>query len=83
MTIHFRMLLQRRVWCKSVAVLDYNSNVGGVDKNNSELQSYKMTHDERHCKYYQKMYSYMLNIICLNSHIIYWKKGGLLPADSS
>jgi hypothetical protein len=60
---------------KPVAVLDYNKHMGGVDRNDSQLRSYKMTLERLH-KYYQKILRYMLDIICLNAHIIYWEKEG-------
>jgi len=60
---------------KPSAILDYNKNMGGVDRNHGQLQSYKLA---REClkKYYQKMFRYLLNVVGLNAFIIYKKKGG-------
>jgi len=60
---------------KPSVVLDYNKNMGGVDRNDDKLQSYKLAR-ERLKKYYQKMYRCLLNVVCLNAFIIYKKKGG-------
>jgi len=56
---------------KPFVVLDYNKNMGGVNRNDGQLQSYKLA-EERLKKYYQKMFRYL----CLNAFIIYKKKGG-------
>jgi len=48
---------------------------GGVNRNDGQLQSYKLAR-ERLKKYYQKMFRYLLDVVCLNAFIIYKKKGG-------
>jgi len=60
---------------KPSVVFDYNKNMGGVDRNDGQLQSYKLAR-ERLKKYYQKMFRYLLDVVCLNAFIIYKKKGG-------
>jgi len=60
---------------KPSVMLDYNKNMGGVDRNDGQLQSYKLA--RKHLKkYYQKMFRYLLDVACLNAFIIYKKKGG-------
>ena len=46
--------------------------MGGVDRNNGQLQSYKLTR-ERLKKYYQKMFRYLLDVVCLKAFNIYMK----------
>ena len=60
---------------KPAVVLDYNKNMGGVDRNDAQLQSYKLAR-ERIKKLYHKMFRYLLDVVCLNAFIIYRKKGG-------
>ena len=47
----------------------------GVNRNYGQLQSYKLA-QERLKKYYQKMFRYFLDGVCLNAFIIYKKEGG-------
>jgi hypothetical protein len=54
---------------------DYNKNMGGVDRNDGQLHAYKLAR-ERLKKSYQKMFHYLLDVVCLNAFIIYKKKGG-------
>ena len=49
--------------------------MGGVDRNDGQLQSYKLAR-EHLMKYYQKMFRYLLDVVCQNAFIIYKKKGG-------
>ena len=49
--------------------------MGGVDRNDGQLQSYKLAREHLK-KYYQKMFHYLLDLVCLNPFIIYQKKGG-------
>jgi hypothetical protein len=58
---------------KPIAVLDYNKNIGGVDRNDSQLGSYKITCERFH-KYYQKLFSFLLDIVYVNAHIIFREK---------
>jgi len=60
---------------KPSVILDYNKNMGGVDRNVGQFQSYKLAR-ERLKKYYQKMFCYLLDVVCLNAFMIYKKKGG-------
>ena len=60
---------------KPSVVFDYNKNMGGVDRNDGQLQSYELAR-ELLKKYYQKMFRYLLDEVCLNAFIIYKKKGG-------
>jgi len=60
---------------KPFVVLDYKKNMGGVDRNDGQLQSYKLAREHLK-KYYQKMFRYLLNVVCLNTFIIYKKMGG-------
>jgi len=62
---------------KPFVVLDYNKNVVGVDRNDGQLQNYKLAR-ERPGKYYQKLFRYFLDVVCLNAFIIYKKKGGTI-----
>jgi hypothetical protein len=64
---------RKRVIQKPYVVLD-DKNTGEVDRNDGQLQRYKLA---REClkKYYQKMYHYLLDLVCLNPFII-CKKGG-------
>jgi len=60
---------------KPSVILDYNKKMGGVDRNDGQLQSYKLAR-ERLKKYYQKMNRYLLDVVCLNAFIMYKKKSG-------
>jgi len=60
---------------KSSVVLQYYKNMLGVDRNDGQLQSYKLA-QERLKKYSQKMFCHLLDVVCLNTFIIYKKKGG-------
>jgi len=66
---------RQRVIQKPSVVLDYNKNMVGVDRNDGQPQNYKLAR-ERPGKYYQKMFRYLLDVVCLNAFIIYKKKGG-------
>ena len=68
------VITRQGVLQKPSVVLDYNKNMGGVDSNDGQLQSYKLAQE---ClkKYYQKMLCCLLNVVCLNAFIIYKKKG--------
>ena len=59
---------------KPSVILDYDKNMGGVDRNDGQLQSHKLA-PECLKKYYQKMFCYILDVVCLNAFIIYKKKG--------
>jgi hypothetical protein len=56
--------------------------LGSNDRNYFQLWSYKMA-CEMICKYYQKVFRYMLNIVNLNPHVIYrkkWRNVGKIPS---
>jgi hypothetical protein len=55
--------------------LQYYKNVLGVDRNDGQIQTYKLT-PERLKKYYQKMFCSLLDVVYLNTFIIYKKKVG-------
>jgi len=57
---------------KPSVVFDYNKIMGGVKRNDGQLQSYNLA-SERLKKYYQKMFHYLLEVVCLNAFIIYKK----------
>jgi len=65
---------------KPSVILDYNKNTGGVDRNDGQLQSYKLA-QERLKKYYQKMFRYLLDVVRLNAFIIYKKGGSICMLD--
>ena len=60
---------------KPSVVLDYNKNMEGVDRNDGQLQSYKLAREHLK-KYYQKTFRYLLDVVCLDAFTIYKKKGG-------
>ena len=55
------------------SVLDYSKNTEGVNRNDGQLQSYKLA---RECL---KKYYHLLNVVCLNAFVIYKKNGGSIP----
>ena len=60
---------------KPSVILQYYKNVLGVDRHDGQLQSYKLAPE--HLKtYYQKMFRYLLDVLCLNTFIMYKKKRG-------
>ena len=65
---------------KPSVILDYNKIMGGVDRNDGQLQSYKLAL-ERLEKYYQKMFRYLLDVVCLNAFIVYKKGGSISRLD--
>jgi hypothetical protein len=71
---------RKRVIQKSSVVLDYNKNMVGVDRNDGQLQNYKLAR-ERLKYYYQKMFRYLLDVVCLNTFIIYKKGGSISRLD--
>ena len=64
---------------KPSVILACNKNMGEVDRNDGQLQSNKLA---REClkKYYQKMFCYLLDVVCLNAFIICMKKGGSISS---
>jgi len=51
---------------KPSVIFDYNKNMGGVDRNDGQLQSYKLARERLKSK----------DVVCLTAFIIYKKKGG-------
>jgi len=60
---------------KPSVVFDDNKNMGGVDRNDGQLQSYKLAREHLK-KYYRKMFRCLLEVVCLIAFIIHKKKGG-------
>jgi len=54
---------------KPSVVFDYDKNMGAVDRNDGQLQSYELAR-ERLKEYYRKMFRYLLDVVCLNAFII-------------
>jgi hypothetical protein len=65
---------------KPSVILQYYKNMLGVNRNDGQLQSYKLA-PEHLKKYYQKMFHYLLDVVCLNAFIIYKKGGSLSRLD--
>jgi hypothetical protein len=65
---------RKRIIQKPYVVLDYNKNKT-VDKNDGQLHSYKLAREHLK-KYYQKTFRYLLDLVCLNTLIIYKNMGG-------
>jgi hypothetical protein len=59
---------------KPVAVIDYNANMGGVDRHDQMLQPYSAA--RKSMKWYRKLGIHFLQIALLNAHILYKKDGG-------
>ena len=55
-------------------VFDYKKNKGGVNRNDGQHQCYKLARER--VKYYQKIFCYLLDVVCLNAFITQKKKGG-------
>ena len=78
-TIHDEAMIEKeyrgqRIKKPKVAI-DYNKTVGGADLSDAYLVSYRNAR-KRLKKYYQKHFRHMLDICCLNSYLLYVKKGG-------
>ncbi|KAG5891125.1 hypothetical protein JTB14_022237 [Gonioctena quinquepunctata] len=59
---------------KPAAVVDYNQNMGGVDKTDMLLSTTKTV---RKCiKWYKKVFFHLLDLAVLNSHVVYKMKTG-------
>ena len=65
---------------KPSVVFDYNKNIGGVDRNDGQLQSYKLA--RKHLKKYYQMFRCLLDVVCLNAFIIHKKGGSISRLDS-
>jgi hypothetical protein len=62
---------------KPSVILQYCKNMLGVDRIDGQLQSYKLA-PEHQKKYYHKMFCHLLDVVCLNTFIIYKKKSGTI-----
>ncbi|XP_046998417.1 piggyBac transposable element-derived protein 4-like [Schistocerca americana] len=60
---------------KPQVVDDYNKNMEGGDRCDSQLQSYQMA-ISRLKKHYQKLFRHLLDIVCYNAYILYKMHGG-------
>ncbi|XP_012273615.1 piggyBac transposable element-derived protein 4 [Orussus abietinus] len=71
--------MQKRNVIKKVpeVVFDYNNKMGGVDMSDSIIIAYS-TARKRLKKYYKKIFLHLLDVICLNSYLIYKMNGGKL-----
>ncbi|KAG5863717.1 hypothetical protein JTB14_034448 [Gonioctena quinquepunctata] len=59
---------------KPAAIVDYNQNIGGVDKTDMLLST---TETVRKCiKWYKKVFFHLLDLAVLNSHVVYKMKTG-------
>lgn len=59
---------------KPLAVLDYNENMGGVDKSDMMLSFTDSA--RRTIKWYKKFFLHLLDTSVLNSHVVYGMKTG-------
>ena len=60
---------------KPEAVIDYNQNMGGVDKSDQCLSYYPVARNHQR-KYYKKIFRHLINQSVWNSYVIHKKKGG-------
>lgn len=60
---------------KPESIIIYNKTMGGVDLSDALLTAYTCTR-KRVTKYYQKQFRHLIDIVCLNSFIVYQKLGG-------
>ena len=59
---------------KPQCIIDYNRNMGGVDKQDQMLEPYSAA--RKSMKWYKKLSFHLLQLAMLNSHILYQKSGG-------
>lgn len=71
--------IQKRNVIKKIpeVVADYNNKMGGVDMSDGIIIAYS-TARKRLKKYYKKIFLHLLDVICLNSYLMYKKNGGKL-----
>jgi hypothetical protein len=62
---------------KPKVINDYNMNMGGVDLADTKIKTYEIGKN-RLKRYYFKMVLHTLDIMCLNSHVLYKNDGGEL-----
>lgn len=80
-TIHNDEMVETRSKQKTVlkpkAVVDYNMNMGGVDKSDQCMAYYPTIRNQQR-KYYKKIFRHLLDQVVWNSFVLYQKKGGPL-----
>lgn len=59
---------------KPMCIVDYNANMGAVDKQDQMLQPYSIA--RKTMKWYKKLTFHLLHVALLNSYIMYKKSGG-------
>ena len=59
---------------KPLCVMEYNSNMGSVDKQDQMLQPYSIA--RKTMKWYKKLTFHLLHVALLNSYILFQKSGG-------
>ena len=62
---------------KPLCIVDYNRNMGAVDKQDQILQPYSIA--RKTMKWYKKLAFHLLHVALLNGHILYQKNGGKSP----
>lgn len=80
-TIHSTNMMKKEkrdvVTMKPEVVLDYAEKMGDVNRNGGIIASYTLAR-KRLKKYYKKIFLHLIDIICLNSYILYKKNNGKL-----
>jgi len=59
---------------KPECIIDYNRNIGAVDKQDQMLEPYSAA--RKTIKWYRKLAFHLLHLAMLYSHILYQKSGG-------
>jgi len=59
---------------KPECIIDYNRNMGAVDRQDQLLEPYSAA--RKRMKWYRKLAFYLLQLAMLNAHILYQKSGG-------
>ncbi|CAF4493863.1 unnamed protein product, partial [Didymodactylos carnosus] len=62
---------------KPVSVIDYNSNRGAIDK--VDMQTSFVEYVRKSVKWYKKLFFHMLDLIVLNSYLLYKMETGKRP----
>lgn len=80
-TVHNHEMVETRSRQKSVqkpkAVIDYNINMGAVDKSDQCMAYYPTIRNQQR-KYYKKIFRHLLDQVVWNSFVLYQKQGGIL-----
>lgn len=72
-----QIIKRGKTFYKHKIVLDYNRCMGGIDLSDSLITMYKTVRNKNN-KHYIKQFRHLLDIVCLNSFIIYKKMNGEL-----